>query len=193
MEIRLMEGAELRTADEGPEKAFSGRLVPYNVWAPIGGRWMEQMSPGVFTRSIQQAATKGKSFPLHVNHDHTQLPVGRSVEWDDQPDGLYGRWVMADTDPARECHRMISEGFLSGLSVGYQPNRDSDLWETADPPRINRVTRRQARLLEVSVCSVPTWEEAVITLTRSSLAERSDLRPNLEAWQEWRARLSEIR
>ena len=189
MEVRLLEGAELRTADEGTEKAFSGRLVPYNVWAPIGGRWVEQMSPGVFTRSIEQHAARGRSFPLHVNHDHAQLPVGKSVEWDDRADGLHGRWVMADTDLARETHRMIAEGFLSGLSVGFAPNRDSDIWEAAEPPGVNRITRRQARLLEASVCSVPTWEEAVITLTRSSLAERSDLRPNLEAWQEWRARL----
>lgn len=189
MEIRLLEGAELRTADEGTEKAFSGRLVPYNVWAPIGARWVEQMVPGVFTRSIQQQTTRGKSFPLMVNHIHDQLPVGKSVEWDDRDDGLHGRWVMADTDAARECHRMIEEGFLSGLSVGFIPNRESDRFEPADPPMVNRVTRCQARLIEASICSVPTWEEAVVTLTRSTLAPRSDLRPNLEAWSEWRSRL----
>lgn len=163
--------------------------MPYNVWAPIGGRWLERMSPGVFARSIIQATERGKSFPLHINHDHSQLPVGRAVEWEDRDDGLHGRWVMADTEAARDCHRMISEGFLSGLSVGFTPNRDSDIWETADPPGVNRVTRRQARLLEASVCSVPTWEEAVVTLTRSHLTERTDLRPNLEAWTEWRSRL----
>jgi len=148
------------------------------------------MSPGVFTRSIEQQAARGRSFPLMVNHDHKQLPVGKSVEWDDRPDdGLWGRWVMADTDPARECHRMIDEGFLTGLSVGFVPNRESDVFETYDPPMVNRVTRRQGRLMEASVCSVPTWEEAVITLTRSTLAVRSDLRPTLEAWAGWRARL----
>lgn len=189
MEVRLLEGAELRASDEGQEKAFSGRLVPYNVWAPIGGRWLEQMSPGVFTRSIQQQTERGRPFPLHLNHDHSQLPIGKAVEWDDRADGLHGRWVMADTDQAREAHRMIKDGYLSGLSVGFGPNRDSDLWELHDPPEINRVTRRQCRLLEASVCSVPTWEEAVVTLTRSSLTAKTDLRPHLEAWQEWRATL----
>lgn len=186
MEIRLLEGAELRTADEGSEKAFAGRLVPYNSWAPIGGRWVEMMTPGVFNRSIEQAKSP---FPLHVNHDHSKLPIGKAVEWDDRDDGLHGRWLMADTDEARECHRMIKEGFLSGLSVGYSPNRGSDIFELADPPEVNRVTRRQARLLEASVCSVPTWPEAVVTWTHSQVTERSDLRPNLEAWTEWRASL----
>jgi HK97 family phage prohead protease len=147
------------------------------------------MSPGVFARSIAQQTERGRTFPLMVNHDHSQLPIGKAVEWDDRADGLHGRWVMAETEAATEAYRMISEGYLSGLSVGFGPNRDSDVWETADPPGVNRVTRRQARLLEASVCSVPTWEEAVVTLTRSSLTERTDLRPHLEAWAEWRSRV----
>lgn len=164
---------ELRSADEGREKGFTGRLVPYDVWAPIGSRFLERMSPGVFARSIQAVG----SLPLHLNHDHSQLPIGRSVEWDDRADGLHGRWVMADTAEGRNVGRMISEGFLSGLSVGYSPDPDSDVWEMRTPPELTRVTRRQARLLEVSVCSVPTWEEAGITRPA----------PNLERMRAWRA------
>ena len=74
-EIRLLVGAEIRASDEGAEQGFEGRLVPYDVWAPIGGTFEESISPRCFEKSIREAAG---NLPLMANHDHKKWPIGRS-------------------------------------------------------------------------------------------------------------------
>jgi len=184
-EIRLLAGAELRASDEGPELGFEGRVVPYNRFAPIGGRFEEAIAPRCFAKSIQEAAG---NLPLMALHDHQAWPIGRSVEWDDRPDELWARWVMADTDPAKEVHGLVQAGVVRGLSVGFLPLRDQEEWVMREAPDLSQVTRRQARLVEVSVVPIPTWAEAMITITRSSVAPPGrPLTPRLNAWQEWLA------
>lgn len=187
-EMRLLAGAELRASDEGPEKGFEGRVVPYNRFAPIGGRFEEAIAPRCFAKSIQEAAG---NLPLMAKHDHQSWPIGRSVEWDDRPTELWARWTMADTDAARELHGLVTAGVVRGLSVGYLPMRDQEDWTMRQAPDLSQVVRRQARLVEVSVVPIPTWAEAVITVTRSSVAVPGGrLTPRLNAWQEW---LEEVR
>lgn len=185
LEVRLLTGCEVRAADEGNEKALAGRVAPYGVWAPIGGRFEESFAPGVFAKSIQESA---RSLPLLLNHRRDELPIGRAVEWEERADGLHGRWVLADTDEARKAHGLAVDGFLSGLSTGFVAQRpDGDVFEWHQPPHLNRVTRRQARLAEVSLVSVPAYADAVLTHTRTSLAEVVTLTPHRNAWAEWLA------
>jgi hypothetical protein len=185
LETRLLFGAELRASDEGQEKGFEGRVVPYNRWAPIGGSFEEAIAPRCFTKSIQEAAG---NLPLMARHDHQAWPIGRSVEWDDRPEELWGRWVMADTEEAEKVHGLVQAGVVRGLSVGFQPMRDQETWEVRQAPDLSRVTRRQARLVEVSVVPIPTWAEAVITVTRSTVAPPGEpLTPRANAWREWLA------
>jgi len=185
-EIRLLVGAEIRALDNG-EQGFEGRLVPYGVWAPIGGTFEERIAPGCFAKSIKEAAG---NLPLMAIHDRAKFPVGKSVDWDDKPDALYGRWAMAPTDQAREAYGLVQGGFLRGLSVVFIPIPAEQDVETRAAPQLTRITRRQARLVEASLVPTPTWAEAVVTVTRSSVAPPGGpLTPYLNAWQEWRSRI----
>lgn len=181
-EIRVFPGMEIRAADEGTELALEGCVVPYGVFAPIAARVEESMAAGVFTKSIREAA---RALPLLMLHDHHSIPVGKAVEWDDRRDGLHARWLMADTDEARQAHRLADGDYLTGLSVGFQPSKTHDVWEFREPPALDRVTRLNARLLETSLVPVPTWSQAVITHTRSALAGGVTLTPHRDAWAEW--------
>lgn len=188
-QIRALEGAEIDVADEGAEKAFAGLAVPYGRPGPIvvriGGRPTpaeELMHPGVFSKSISEAA---RNLPLLVNHRRDELPVGRSVEWDDRPGGLWARWIMAATEAAEQIHTMIKDRFLTGLSVGFIPNV-STVTLGSPPSTLPQIHRRQGRLFEVSVVSVPTFAEAVIehTLSRGEkVLPVADVR--VLAWQEY--------
>ncbi len=182
LEVRLLTGCEVRAADEGAEKALAGRVAPYGTWAPIGGRYEESFAPGVFAKSIRESA---KALPLLLNHRHGDLPIGRAVEWEERADGLHGRWLLADTDEARKAHALAVEGFLSGLSTGFIRQANGDDVELHAPPQLNRITRRQARLAEVSLVSVPAYADAVLTNTRTSLVEVVSLTPHRNAWAEW--------
>jgi HK97 family phage prohead protease len=183
IQLRLIEGAELRNSDEGTELGFEGRAAPYGVWAPIPGNRLESLARGVFSKSIQEAA---RGLPLLLHHKHDTEPIGHAVEWHDEPDGLHARWVMANTDDARRIHGLISDGDMSGLSVGFVPLvNDPKVQRLVSPPEVGRVTRKIARLAEVSVVSVPTWAEAVVTHTRAGDTPLTTRHVHAAAWRQW--------
>lgn len=181
METRVLEAFELRfDGTEGGKQAFTGRLVPYDTWAQIGDRFEERMSPGVFKKSTQEAASR---LPLMVQHEHQALPVGSVVEWDDREDGLYGRWELADTTEARSIGGLIRDGHVSGLSAGFVPVRSE--WAFADQPgEMDQVTRLEARLAEASVVSIPAYQDALI-LTRTAEGRGPKGTPRLDSWAKW--------
>ena len=177
-EFRAFQGVELRADDEGSEKAVVGRLIPYNVWAQVGVRFEERHAPGVFAKSIAEAA---HNLPLMVQHEHQKLPVGSAREWESRDDdGLWGRWVLARTQEAMELRSLVDDGHVSGLSAGFIPVRSD--WEYRDLPDLDRVTRLEARLMEASVVALPTWDEARLVLTREG---RVKGRPKLDRYMAW--------
>jgi HK97 family phage prohead protease len=98
---------------------------------------------------------------------------------------------MANTDDARRIHGLIGDGDLSGLSVGFVPLvNDPQIQRMVRPPEVGQVTRKIARLAEVSVVPVPTWAQAVITNTRAGDTPLTTRYVHAAAWRQW---LDEIR
>lgn len=178
-EVRHLEGSQLRAETVADRHHIVGRLVPYNVEAVIAGRFVESILPGCFRKSIAESARR---LPLMVSHNYEQLPIGSAVEWSDQDDGLYGRWEMADTAQAREVFGLVADEHLSGLSVGFMPVKSD--WEFNDLPTLDRVARREARLLESSLTPVPTWADAQVLLTRTAEG-RVKTTPRADAYRQW--------
>ena len=173
---RMYVDYQLREAETSMSGRFlQGRAVPYNVWTDTG--WFyEQIAPGTFAKSINEAAQR---LPLLLFHDGRSFPVGVSEQWTEQADGLVGLWRMdeADADAMRALDK-AGKGMLTGLSVGFIPienlQRDDagdlvDLNNTVefDESGIPRVTRREARLLEVSLTPTPAYAGAEVLAVRS--------------------------
>jgi HK97 family phage prohead protease len=178
-EARLFDGAEVRAVDSKGVRRFEGRAVPYNSWAIINGLFEERIAKGAFTKSLKESANK---LPLMLAHQTRDLPLGHLEEWRDEDDGLYGVWRVSDGSHADDAWESVREGSLSGLSVHFRPLQDD--WVPASPPRFDRVTRLQARLLEISACPIPTWNEARITATRTAKGEPI-IQPHSRLWKEW--------
>ena len=169
---------ELRSDDEGSEKAVVGRLIPYGKWAQVGTRFEERHTPGVFAKSIKEAAA---NLPLMVQHEHRKLPIGSAREWEERDDdGLWGRWVYARTAEAMEVRGLVDDGHVSGLSAGFLPVKSE--WDFRDLPEMDRVTRLEARLLESSIVAIPTWDEARLVQTREGRVKGT---PKLDAYKAW--------
>lgn len=182
-ESRLFEGAELRAVDKGKTRRFEGRAVPYNTWALINGLFEERILPGTFAKSLKESAAK---LPLLLAHEMRDLPLGHLEEWRDADDGLYGVWRVSDGDHATNAWTSVREGSLSGLSVHFRPIADE--WEPKQAPEFTRVTRSEARLLEVSLCAIPTWTEARVTVTRTAKGNLIQ-NPRTKMWADWRKTL----
>ncbi len=164
-ETRFYRDVEIRAADES-EGILSGLAAPFWKYEPVPGGYLEQFTPETFRKSVTEG--QGRNAPLMQQHDYQEFPIGKALEWEIREDGLHGTWqVDMGSDRAREVFRLASQGFLNGLSVGFQPGpaADDSIDEKSQVPK---VTRGPAKLREVSVVSVAAYPDAMITMHRSA-------------------------
>lgn len=193
-EVRTMSALGLQLRDVQADGRFLlGRAVPYNTWTSIG--WFaEQFTPGAFAQSIKQASN---GLPLLMWHDNRTWPIGVSDKWDDIPEGLDGVWKLDTSEEAERAADLAEKKMLTGLSVGFAPIRSTwemvD-WEDWDPDlgidHMDKVTREEARLLEVSLTPTPAYAGAQVSLVRTREAKKvreGRASAELQAWQNYLA------
>lgn len=157
--------AAVQTERKGTISRISGLAVPYNT--PINlGFFTETIRPGCFTRSIA-AAVNG--LPLLAFHDTASLDaiIGRSDQFIEKSDGLYGEWLVDDSDSAQRAAHAAFTGSLGYLSVQFIPVKNAETFDRNDQLHIERV---EARLLEVSMTPTPAYPTAAISDVRSATA-----------------------
>lgn len=140
-------------------RSMTGKAAPYGGVHDIGA-FTETLQPGAFTKSIREAAAH---LPLLMHHNHESIPVAKALEWEERDDGLYGVWEFDSRSEAVEAARLADEGFLTGLSVGFQTIR-SHRDDSGEKPHI---VRTEARLLETSMVAIPAYDEARVIAVRS--------------------------
>jgi HK97 family phage prohead protease len=185
-----------KVGKDGPYTELRGRAVPYGVWTNRG-LWMESVRFGAFDKSIQEAAATG--LPLHLFHDSDAFPVGVSTDWDSKKDALYGVWRLDGGEEAQRAAALAADGMIRYMSVGHAPIRNE--WAFVDPKEYNpdlgpdhmdKLTRVESRLAEVSLVTVPAFAQAqVLSLNAANrdpqwARRRAEVRPSLRAWQGWR-------
>lgn len=186
-----------RAAGASGVSILEGRAVPYGTPEQVTdeyGTYIETVAPGAFRKSTKEAA---RALPLMLWHDDRGFPIGRALEWREESDGLYGTWELDSSPRAQEAGRLAREGMFTGLSVGFAPIAGRSTVEPATRERLARVTHHEARLLEVSMCAVPAYADAGVTLVRtagrpSAPARRAEepSAPRLAEWRKWRETLT---
>lgn len=146
---------------------LEGVACPFNVWTDVGS-YDERFAPTIFDTTLSRNPDR---VPLMVGHKVSDIAIGRPVEWLKEDGCLRGIWRFDSRDEARETARMAADGILTGLSVHFVPGRkrsDNTIERDADNGNRPKVTRHNARLLEVSLVSVPAYEGASVTLVRTA-------------------------
>jgi hypothetical protein len=156
-----------------PYEFLEGRAVPYDTWADIGW-FLEQHAGGSFEVSTK-AGSASRGLPLLLFHNNRSYPVGKAEQWTHDYGGLDGVWRLNDSAEAQRAGKAAEDGELVGLSVGFAPIRSE--WDYVQdwnpdlgPDHMDRVTRVESRLLEVSLTPTPAFTDAEVTLVRSALA-----------------------
>lgn len=173
-EARVFGGFELRDVEATDSLTMiRGRAVPYGEETNVGW-FLESFAPHAFGKSIKEAA---RALPLLAFHNAATFPIGMAVEWKDRDTELEGTWRLDDSVDAQRAAKQAQEGFLTGLSVGFQPVRSR--WVEAEdwnpelgPEFMDRVVRDEARLLEVSLVATPAYASAGVSLVRSADAKQ---------------------
>jgi hypothetical protein len=150
--------AQLEVRGDG--RTLEGIAVPYGTEARIG-RYVEVFARGAFA----DAGTH----PLTATHPRTgaDLPIGRSVELREQPDGLHGTWHVSDIELGNEVLTLVRDGVPLGLSVGFVEGRNR--WNR-DRTRVERLT---ATLDHVAVVRTPAYGDARIHAVRTATTDGS--------------------
>lgn len=141
-------------------RKMTGRLVTYSREYDLG-RFTEEYSHGCFRKSISEAA---KYQPLFLEHGHQKIPVGKAIGWSDDEAALYGTWEFDTRAEALEAARLVDNKILGGLSVGYRPIQTS--WVPRSDGRHHAI-RREAAMVETSLCSLPALDDAGVISIRS--------------------------
>ena len=177
---------ELEAAGVGRFTELRGRAVPYNTWADVGW-YLEQHAPGSLARST--TAGSGKGLPLLLFHDNRSLGsiVGVSTGWKEAPGGLDGTWRLNDSAEAQQAASLAQSGELGYMSIGFSPIRSqvdpADDWDPErGPDHMDRMTRLESRLVEVSLTPTPAFADAEVTHVRQA-AKRMVAGAELEAWR----------
>lgn len=126
----------------------NGRFVGYaSVFGELDS-YRDIVMPGAFKRSLKEDfADKDRHVPMLWQHN-SYSPIGIYPELHEDSKGLYveGECNM-DVQQGRECHALMKQRALTGLSIGYVSN-DVD-WDEKNLSR---------KLLDVSL-----WEISPVT------------------------------
>jgi hypothetical protein len=192
---------ELRDAQAigKPYTYLEGRAVPYETWGDVGF-YLEQHAADSFKKST--AGGTGKKLPLLLFHDNRSFPIGHAEQWS-HDGGLVGVWRLNESAEAQQAASASERGDLLGMSVGFMPIRSEwDYLEWEDwnpdlgPEHKDKVTRRESRLLEVSLTPTPVFSDAEVSSVRTaySMETRAQaLGARVRAADAWRATVEELR
>jgi HK97 family phage prohead protease len=146
----------------GDGRTIGGRCVPYNVAADVSDdgvtTYREMFAPGAFGKQTSAPAR----IELRYLHGAGLLErIGRGTQLEDRDDGLWGMFHVRDGVVGDQALALVDDGFLTGLSVSGRAVRSTN--------RDGVVVRERVHLSEVSLCEVPAYAGARVSMRRSRL------------------------
>lgn len=163
-EVRTFDITNLRTRDgaEGEANAIEGYAAVFNSPTMIGDWFEESIAPGAFGKAI---STNGDIRAL-FNHDWNNV-LGRTksgtLRLSEDERGLKFEVDLPDTSVARDLAESLKRGDINQCSFGFIPTVEE--WDyTVEPAKR---TIQEVDLFEVSVVSIPAYEDTEVTLVRN--------------------------
>ena len=159
-ESRFISQFECRA--EGDGRYIDLVATTYDTEVDIGP-FVEVMSRGVFDETLSRHADNVK---LLVAHDHRMIGVGTPVEWRRGDRELGVTYRFGSHIEAQDIAARADDGMFGGCSVSFFPGKkDGDNVWSADK---RHVRRNRARLLEVSLVTIPANADARLVAVRTA-------------------------
>lgn len=159
---------EVQFRAEGKSLKAYGYAARFNVRSQNLGGFVEQVAPGTFAKTIQEADIRGL-----FNHDPNYI-LGRNksgtLRMEEDGTGLAYEMDLPDTSAGRDVAALLERGDVSGSSFGFRVIEDE--WgetEQGFPLR----TLKQVALRDVGPVTFPAYTDAESALR--SLAESRSL------------------
>jgi uncharacterized protein len=172
-ETRIVDITNLQTRDgTGNEPVvISGYAAVFNSKTSIGDFFEEVIAPGAFARTISENGDIRALF--NHNWDHV---LGRTrngtlkVEEDNR--GLKFEVELPNTSLARDLAESLRRGDINQCSFGFFATNDT--WDYAVEPVVR--TLNEVELYEISVVSIPAYEDTEVSLRSKEIDEQVEKR-----------------
>lgn len=195
------------TGGEGGDGAAPRTFVGYSsvfnrrtaIGNPLKGGFLEEISPGAFTKTIAEADQR-----MLLDHDPHYVVARKSAGTLHQAQDAFGLLVRANLDYelsyVKDLAANVRNGNLTGMSIGFRVAPDKDEWTTTTmstrdgDAEVELRTIREAALIENSAVTFPAYTDTTASLRHSlvpALLQRGDAeairraasyRPDLAPW-----------
>jgi HK97 family phage prohead protease len=154
--------APLEVKFVGETGRFEGYASVFGVTDSVNDR----IAPGAFQKSLATHAAEKRLPPLLWQHDAKQ-PIGAFAAVAEDAHGLFVRGTLftEDIPRAREAWKLLREGVVTGLSIGYRARESF----RDDKTGVRVLT--DIELLEISMVTFPANAQARVACVKSALAE----------------------
>ena len=189
IEMRMFDGETRAEEQDDGIAVLTGRPVIFNSRTDLG--WFDEIiEPGALDE------TDLRDVRFLINHDFKGLPLARSRRNNGNstmlltPDnmGLLMDWAKLDVKnnvDARKAVSSVSRGDVSGMSFCFSV--DSDKWDDLESEHPTRHVLKISRIVEVSLCSFPAYEDTWIYIREQSREALDNARAELESLKKARA------
>lgn len=162
-DVRVGDGAEDNGWIEGYANVFG--IVDHQD---------ERVVKGAFAKTIKErvAAGRVKLMAVHLAlGGDTPDVIGTVTEAKEDDRGLWIHGELAGTERTRETKRLVSEGHINHMSIGYRPLE----WEFVNEGGKTIVELKEIALDEVTLTPLPANEESAITAAKTAAEAVSKL------------------
>jgi len=161
---------QTRSQDDGPIR-ISGYAAVFNSRTSIGNWFDEIIAPGAFDKSI---SAKNADIRALINHDWDKV-IGRTkaktLTLREDEKGLNFEIELPNTSYARDLAESMERGDIDQCSFGFFVDDGKERWDYSQEPALR--TLEEVELYEVSIVSLPAYEDTEAALVRSKEIDKS--------------------
>lgn len=169
--MRTFDITELKTrggTGEEEPSMISGYASVFNSKASIGDYFQEVITPGAFARSIAENSDVRALF----NHNWDNV-LGRTkngtLRLTEDERGLKFEVDLPNTTVARDLAESLKRGDINQCSFGFIPTEES--FDYSVEPVLRTIS--EVELYEISVVSIPAYEDTEVSLVRSKEIDKA--------------------
>lgn len=164
---------EFRADQSGDGLSVSGYIARFNQPTEIQdflGRYVEQIKPGAFARSIAERGPAKVRMQFNHGHDPAfgQLPIGVWTSLREDRRGLFGEGRILDTWHTIPIRAAIESGALDGMSFRFKVIAAQDR-KAKSANELDQRTLTEVALFEAGVVVNPAYEGTSIGIRSQAL------------------------
>ena len=169
-ELRTIDITNLKTRDAINDQpaVISGYAAVFNSKTNIGDYFEEVISPGAFSRAI----VSNSDIRALFNHNWDNV-LGRTkngtLRLSEDDRGLRFEVELPNTSIARDLAESMARGDINQCSFGFFATEET--WDYSVEPALRTI--HEVELYEISVVSIPAYEDTEVALVRSKEIDKT--------------------